>query len=111
MDAHVANFDRDNSSAATAGELISVYATGLGAVQAPMGSGFAASGADSITDNITVSIGGQPAQVQYAGLAPFFVGLYQINVIVPAGLASGDQPMVVTMDGVSSSSQVTVSVR
>jgi len=37
----------------------------------------------------TVSIAGSPASVQYAGLSPGFIGLYQINVVVPANTPSG----------------------
>jgi len=37
----------------------------------------------------TVQIGGAPATVEWAGLAPGFIGLYQINVAVPANTPSG----------------------
>lgn len=55
-----------------------------------------------ITGTVQVSIGGQPAQVTYQGVAPGFAGLGQINAIVPAGLADGDQPAFVTVNGVAS---------
>ena len=51
----------------------------------------------------TVTIGGAPAPVAYAGLAPGFVGLYQVNAQVPTGLAAGNQPVVITMNGIQSS--------
>jgi uncharacterized protein (TIGR03437 family) len=39
--------------------------------------------------------------VQYVGLAPGFVGLYQTNFTVPS-LTAGSYPMVLTVGGVSS---------
>jgi uncharacterized protein (TIGR03437 family) len=48
---------------------------------------------------VTVTIGGQPATVSYAGLAPNFVGLYRFNVTVPSIAASASAPVVVTLGG------------
>ncbi len=36
-----------------------------------------------------MTIGGQSAAVDFSGLAPFFVGLYQVNARVPEGVAAG----------------------
>ena len=44
----------------------------------------------------TVQIGGVPATVEYAGLAPGFIGLYQINVAVPANTPSGQVSLTLT---------------
>ena len=51
-----------------------------------------------------VKIGGAKAQVSFSGLAPGFVGLYQVNAVIPSGLAGGNQPVVVTVGGSSSNS-------
>jgi uncharacterized protein (TIGR03437 family) len=40
--------------------------------------------------------------VQFSGLAPGFVGLYQVNAVVPADAPAGIQPLVVSIGGVSS---------
>ena len=36
-----------------------------------------------------MTIGAQSAAVDFSGLAPFFVGLYQVNARVPDGVAAG----------------------
>jgi uncharacterized protein (TIGR03437 family) len=47
-----------------------------------------------------VTIGNTQAVVSFSGLVG--AGLYQINVTLPATLAAGTYPVVVTQDGVSS---------
>jgi uncharacterized protein (TIGR03437 family) len=51
---------------------------------------------------VSVTIGGVQATVVYSSLAYNFEGLTQINVIVPNGLTTGSQPVVVTVGGVAS---------
>src|SRR5262249_53189250 len=76
-----------------AGGYIVLFMTGHGPLSPPLAEGVAAptTPLSLITGNVQVSIGGQPAQVSYAGVAPGYAGLGQINAIVPAGLAAGDQ--------------------
>jgi uncharacterized protein (TIGR03437 family) len=46
----------------------------------------------------SLTIGGQPAVIEYAGAAPYQIwGIPQINAVVPAGLAPGPQPVVLTI--------------
>ena len=40
--------------------------------------------------NLGINIGGQQANVQYAGLAPVLAGLYQLNVTIPSGVNTGN---------------------
>jgi uncharacterized protein (TIGR03437 family) len=54
------------------------------------------------TPTVTVTIGGIPAVVSFAGLVG--PGLYQINVTVPATLADGDHAVIATVAGFSSQS-------
>jgi uncharacterized protein (TIGR03437 family) len=49
----------------------------------------------------TVTIGAIGATVDFSGAAPYFSGLNQMNVTVPANAPSGLQPMVVSVNGVS----------
>jgi uncharacterized protein (TIGR03437 family) len=65
----------------------------------------------TLIGNAGVTIGGVPAPVSFAGLAPGFVGLYQVNVQVPQGVAAGDAVPVVLSTGAIVSNAVTISVR
>jgi uncharacterized protein (TIGR03437 family) len=49
-----------------------------------------------------VTIGSRRADVQFSGLAPGFVGLYQLNISVAADTPTGLQPVVVTSNGIAS---------
>jgi uncharacterized protein (TIGR03437 family) len=65
----------------------------------------------SALSNVAVTIGGVAATVQYAGAAPGFVGLDQVNVLVPLGLRGrGESNVVLTVDG-TISNEVTINVR
>lgn len=100
-------------SPAKAGGVVEIYAAGLGAVSPPVPSGTAAPVAPlSIATNMpAVTIGGIPANVLFAGLAPGFTGLYQLNVVVPSGVSPGDAvPVVLTVAG-ESSPPVTIAVQ
>ncbi len=94
----------DTGHPATAGETVLIYCTGLGSVTTPQNDGVAAAGATNTAALSTVTIGGVTAQVSYSGLAPGFVGLYQVNAIVPSSLSPGNQPVVIKMGGSSSKS-------
>jgi uncharacterized protein (TIGR03437 family) len=49
-----------------------------------------------------VTIGGRQADVVFSGLAPGNVGLYQLNVVVPADAPAGIQPVVISANGITS---------
>jgi len=92
----------DTSHPASAGETVLIYCTGLGPVSPAQQNGSAAIGAASATATPTVTIGGIAASTTYSGLAPGFVGLYQINAVVPYGLGTGNKPVVITTGTVAS---------
>lgn len=67
------------------GQYVSIYCTGLGPIPSRRHSAF-------------VTVGGQQASVSYAGPAPGYAGLYQINALVPTTISPGDAlPVVVSV--------------
>jgi uncharacterized protein (TIGR03437 family) len=99
-----ANFQlADTGHPAKPAETVLIYCTGLGAVMSPPTDGAAGNGQSTATA-ATVTMGGANAMVSFSGLAPGFVGLYQVNAEVPAGLSAGNQAVVVTLAGASSNS-------
>jgi uncharacterized protein (TIGR03437 family) len=99
------------SSPAARGEWLVLYANGLGAVTPVVQSGAAPEGLSGTVNPASVSVGGVPAEVYFAGLAPGFVGLYQINFRVPEGAPVGAETSLrVTVAGVESN-VATLSVR
>lgn len=103
----------DANAPAHAGDYLEIYATGLGAVtNTPQtGAVAVASPLAWLIGNATVTIGGVASPVIFAGLAPGYVGLYQVNVQVPEGVAAGDAVPVVLSTGAIASNTVTISVR
>ena len=78
----------------TRGEPIEIYATGLGLN----------------VNSVAVLIGGRTAAVLFAGSAPGFVGLNQINAVVPAETPAGEAELIVRVAGVTSPT-VALSIR
>jgi uncharacterized protein (TIGR03437 family) len=90
---------------AARGETVVVFATGLGAVQNPPAAGEPASLttlSPTIPSFASATVGGMPAAVAFSGLAPGYVGLYQVNLVVPPGAPAGNVDLVITMNGVAS---------
>ncbi|MEZ5360943.1 MAG: hypothetical protein R2748_01040 [Bryobacterales bacterium] len=89
---------------ARAGEYLQIFATGLGAVQPRAETGEAA---PPLVLSRTVAapvirIGGRSLSPIFSGLAPYFAGLYQINVQLPADLGPGPYELSIeTPDGQS----------
>ena len=66
-------------------------------------------GLDFANQQPTVAISGKDCPVTYAGRAPGYVGLDQINCLIPAGLF-GDAPITVT-SGSRTSNVATIAVQ
>ena len=60
---------------------------------------------------VTVTIGGVPASVAFAGLCPGFAGLYQVNAVVPQGVTTGSAvPVTMSVAG-QTSNTVTMAIQ
>jgi uncharacterized protein (TIGR03437 family) len=115
------------SNPAAVGSTVTLYGTGQGPVSPAVQDGAAAGTAPNLsytvavpTSNANTCLNSQPSMcvaigsnfgnVQYSGMAPGFVGLWQINVTIPQGTPSGAVPARVLIDGAPSNS-VTIAVR
>lgn len=88
-----------SSSPAEVGETLVVYLTGLGAVDAK----------GNVTNAITSTIDGVPADIAYAGTGSLVGGAYQMNVTVPNGVSAGNVHFNITgPDSINSSTMIPV---
>ena len=99
---------------AAAGSILQIFATGEGVTSPASTDGKLQSGATlpAPAAPVSVTIGGLPATVRYAGTAPGSVaGFLQVNAVVPSGLPSGPEPIVLKVGNASSQAGVTVAVQ
>lgn len=95
-----------STNPARRGQVVQLFVNGLGPVDntPPSGEITPASPLARTLETPTVTIGGWDSSVQFSGLAPFNVGLYQVNAEVPTGLSPGLYEVVITIGGVQSKS-------
>src|SRR5579883_2590153 len=101
-----------STNPAAAGSVITIFGTGEGATTP--------AGQDGVINDrilrepqaaVTVTIGGKPAQVIYAGTAFGLVqGVVQVEAVIPSGL-TGAAPVVLTVGSASSQPNATISVK
>jgi len=92
-------------------DILVIFLTGLGATSPPVANGAPAPSSPLAMAQIepAITIGGVPLAIQYAGLVPGQVGVYQINAFVPRTVPTGLQvPLTL---GLSGQPQVTLNVR
>jgi uncharacterized protein (TIGR03437 family) len=101
----------DATHPATAGDVVVIYCTGLGATTPPVATNQTSPAPAAVAAiQPTVSVGGVNAAVQFAGLTPGSVGLYQVNVQIPPGVPAGSAVSLVMTQGGVSSNTVTIAV-
>jgi uncharacterized protein (TIGR03437 family) len=103
------------ASPASPGDVVSLYGTGFGAASPAVTAGSLDTGIARLTNPLTVTIGGitVPSQdILYAGLSPGSIsGLYQINVVIPSDVPSGDEPVVISIGGIETQTGATIPIQ
>jgi uncharacterized protein (TIGR03437 family) len=114
----ILNADLTNNSTsnpAARGSVVAIYATGTG-VNKPAGVDGALTSAVNpplVAQPVTVTIGGQNADVLYQGAAPGLVaGISQINARIPSNLSPGPAvPVAIAVGNTQSTNSVTIAVK
>jgi uncharacterized protein (TIGR03437 family) len=83
---------------------VSLWLNGLGGMNPEPADAKVTPHATAATAPVSVTIGTSQCQVAYAGLAPGFVSLGQVNIDLSTcvGLTGGNWPLVITVGGISS---------
>jgi uncharacterized protein (TIGR03437 family) len=101
----------DASHPVSTGDTLVIYCTGLGPVDQPVTVGNAgpSSPLAHTLNQVTATVGGQPATVAFAGLAPTLT-VYQVNLVVPPGVTPGSAVPIVLTEAGQQSVPVTIAV-
>jgi uncharacterized protein (TIGR03437 family) len=79
-------------------EYVTLYGTGFGATNPAVAPAVFPAQLASATGTVTVLLGGAAipsANVLYAGVTPNSPGLYQLNLLIPAGTPNGNLPLII----------------
>jgi uncharacterized protein (TIGR03437 family) len=93
------------------GDVLIIYATGLGPVDSAIANGVGSP--DKIRNTVTkpvVLIGNTPANVLFSGLSTF-VGAYQLNVVVPQVASGSAVPLQLQLGGITTPSSTNIAVQ
>jgi uncharacterized protein (TIGR03437 family) len=86
----------------SSGRVVQLFATGQGLVDPAIETGAFAPGMEPFpraTETVRVTIGGRPAVVHFAGLAPGFVGLLQVNAQIDNLVTAGPAEVILEIGG------------
>ncbi len=95
--------------AAKAGDIVELFAVGLGPTKPSVPAGQAFLGAAPTTNLVSLLIDNVTVTPSFAGLSG--AGLYQINLTVPAGLGTGDVSLVAGVGGAQTAPTVVMSLQ
>jgi uncharacterized protein (TIGR03437 family) len=92
------------------GDTLIIYSIGLGPVTPDSPAGVLETQANTLSGNFQMFFGGVQATIAYAGLADGFMGLYQLNVVVPNVPAGDTVPVTTTLNGVPGAQTLITSI-
>jgi uncharacterized protein (TIGR03437 family) len=98
-----------NFALAKPGDTVAIYALGCGPTNPPTQAGTVAAQASAISSPYRLRIGGQTANVTFAGMVGGTIGLYQFNVVVP-NVPAGDQAIDLDIDGIPNGQNLFISI-
>ncbi len=99
------------SQRAKPGDTIIIYGVGFGPVAPPIPPGQLVQQSNTLAQTFAISFGGVPAaSVSYSGLVSGYMGLYQLNVVVPSVPASDTVPVTFSLGGVSGTQKLAIAI-
>jgi uncharacterized protein (TIGR03437 family) len=100
----------ETSRPAMAGDYLQIFGTGMGPTSPGAPDGVVLTMAyPANIQNFAVTIGGLSAPVIFGGLV--YAGVYQVDIQVPAGVAGGAQPILLSVNGVASATGVMITMQ
>jgi uncharacterized protein (TIGR03437 family) len=103
------------ASPARPGDTVSLFGTGFGDTKPSFTAGQLATGAASLVNSITVTLGGATlpqSDILYAGLSPGSIsGLYQFNIRIPSTASPGEVPVAISIGGSSTQAGATIPIQ
>jgi uncharacterized protein (TIGR03437 family) len=106
-------FEGTTTVSAAPGDVIILWGTGFGPTSPPAPAGQETPSTTTLNtaNTVSVTVGGKPAIVYGAALAPGYAGLYQVAIQIPLSLANGDYPVVATINRAQSPSTTLITVQ
>jgi uncharacterized protein (TIGR03437 family) len=99
------------SSPAKPGETVVIYGVGFGSVVPTFAAGLIVTKDNTLALSFELSFGQTPAHLNYDGLAPSFVGLYQFNVEVPTVASNDLVPLTFSLGGAAGTQKLFTAVQ
>ena len=95
--------------AAKAGDSVVLFGTGFGPTNPAVPAGQPFSGVATAIDPVNLTINGQVVTPSFVGISE--PGQFQFNLTIPSGLGTGDQPLLATLNSMSTQANVLIALQ